>query len=163
MQPMARLPRCNDMDAGWIRPVAALVVLVGIAGCSTTDPVPSSRFDGYYVGTRVSDHDDVCGLSRLQGRTSARVARGRLSMELFGPRTELIGTVGADGVVRASGIWRNPTGGFPGVTVLNGVIEDRVLEATASDFRCHTQITLRWVPPRRARPVASRHRERAAG
>jgi hypothetical protein len=62
----------------------------------------------------------------------------------------MAGTVGADGTLRASGIWPNPTGGFPGVTVLNGTIKDDVMDGTASDFRCHTDIHLqKIVPPSR--------------
>ena len=68
-------------------------------------------------------------------------------MRLFGGKTQLTGTVGADGRVRASGIWANPTGGFPGMTVLNGQVTDGVLDGTATDFRCHTRSGCGGCPP----------------
>jgi len=63
-------------------------------------------------------------------------------------------TVGEDGRVRASGIWSNPTGGFTGVTVLEGEIRDTVLDGTATDFRYHTDVHLRRVVPLR-KPASS--------
>jgi hypothetical protein len=128
------------------------ILLVGLAACSARDPDPSPRFDGRYVGERVSDQAEACGVARTRGTTSAVIARGHLTMPLFSPRTRLDGTVGADGTLRASGIWANPTGGFPGETVLNGQVVDDVLEGTASDFRCHTDIHLRKVVPPRKPP-----------
>ena len=94
---------------------------------------------------------EVCGISRLQGTTSASVAGGHLSMPLFSPRTLMTGTVDEEGRVRASGLWPNPTGGFAGMTVFNGQISDDVLEGTATDFRCHTNVHLQRVAPVRER------------
>ena len=123
----------------------AATMLLGLAACSATDPAPSPLFDGRYVGVRQSDVMKACGVTSLQGTSSASVTRGQLSMLLFGPKTQLTGTVGENGVVRASGIWPNPTGGFPGETVLNGRIKDDELEGTATDFRCRTDVHLRKV------------------
>jgi len=128
------------------------VLLIGLAACSARDPDPSPHFDGRYVGERTTDQTEACGVARTHGTTSAVVARGHLTMPLFSPRTRLEGTVGADGTLRASGIWANPTGGFPGETVLNGRILDDVLEGTASDFRCHTDVHLRKVVPAKKPP-----------
>src|SRR4051812_16426070 len=123
---------------------------LAVAACSATDPTPSSRYDGHYAGTRRSDQTDACGITRLHDTTSARISRGHLAMDLFSPKTELTGTVGEDGRVRASGMWTNPTGGFPGMTILNGRVSDNELTGTASDFRCHTDVRLhRVTPPRR--------------
>ncbi len=122
----------------------AMLVLAG-AACSASDPVPSPIFDGQYAGTRRSDQTEACGVAKLEGTTTARIARGRLSMGLFGGKTQLTGTVGEDGRVRASGIWANPTGGFPGMTVLDGQISGKTLNGTATDFRCHTDIRLQRV------------------
>jgi hypothetical protein len=123
------------------------LLMLGVAACSATDPAPSPLYDGYYSGVRRSDRTDACGIAQPQGKTSARVADGRIAVPLFTPKTQLTGTVGEGGLVRASGIWPNPTGGFPGVTVLNGTIKDNVLDGTASDFRCHTDIHLEKVVP----------------
>jgi hypothetical protein len=128
------------------------ILLIGLAACSARDPDPSPHFDGRYVGDRTTDQTEACGVTRTRGTTSAVVDRGHLSMPLFSPKTRLQGTVGADGTVRASGIWANPTGGFPGETVLNGRILDDVLVGTASDFRCHTDVHLRKVEPPRKPP-----------
>jgi len=125
----------------------AAVLALGLGACSATDPMPSPSYDGRYVGTRLSRPVEACGISQPQAATSARVAHGRLTLPLFGPKTELTGTVGDDGRVRASGIWPNPTRGFPGMTVLNGQITDNELDATASDFRCRTDLRLRKVVP----------------
>ena len=125
------------------------MLLLGLAGCSVTDPIPSVRHDGRYAGTRQSDRTEACGISRLQGTTSASVTGGRISMPLFNPRTLITGTVGENGHVRASGLWPNPTGGFAGMTVFNGQISDDVLEGTATDFRCHTNVHLQRATPLR--------------
>jgi hypothetical protein len=123
------------------------LLLLSTAACSASDPAPSPRFDGYYAGSRQSDRTDACGIGQPTGRTAARVKDGRVVLPLFTSRTQMTGTVGEDGSVRASGIWANPTGGFPGVTVLTGVITGNMLEGTASDFRCHTDIHLQKVVP----------------
>jgi hypothetical protein len=115
---------------------------MGVPFACRLTPSPSPRFDGRYVGARRSDRLDACGIDNPEGTTSAQVAQGHLTMLLFGPRTLLIGTIGDDGRVRASGIWPNPMGGFPGITVLDGSISNGELAATASDFRCHTDLQL---------------------
>lgn len=120
-----------------------LFVVLGLAACSATDPTPSPFFDGRYVGTRVSNDAEICGTRSLKGTATAHVAQGHLTMSLFGPKTELDGTVGDNGRVRASGIWRTPTENFPQVTVLNGAIRDDVLDGSASNFRCETSFKLR--------------------
>jgi hypothetical protein len=125
-----------------ISKVGLLVALLAFAACSASDPDPSPLFDGRYVGTRRSDRLDACGIDKPVGTTSAQVTRGDLTMLLFGPRTQLIGTVGDDGRVRASGIWPNPMGGFPGITVLDGSISNDESAGTASDFRCYTDLQL---------------------
>jgi hypothetical protein len=139
-----------------ITKIGLVTLCLVVAACSAQDPDPSPVYDGRYVGTRHSDHLDECGISNPAGTTSALVAQGRLTMPLFGARTQLTGTVGDDGRVRASGIWPNPTHGFPGVTVLNGYIKDEALEGTASDFRCHTDVRLRKVVQPTQRPTARR-------
>ena len=79
-------------------------------------------------------------------RVSATVARGRLTLNLFGPDSRLNGTVGEDGALRASGLWRTPRG-FNNVTVLRGAIAGGVLTGTATVLRCVTELNLRRVPP----------------
>lgn len=122
-------------------------LLLGPAACSASDPVPSPLYDGTYTGVRESDQAAQCGVAALHGSTTARVKSGHVSMGLFSPKTVLTGTVGEDGSVRASGIWANPTGGFPGMTVLTGRISGKQLDGTATDFRCHTDVKLRRVTP----------------
>ena len=137
--------------------VAAILasgVGLGLVACSTTDPAPSSRYDGQYAGTRQSDRTEACGVTRLNGTTSARITHGHVAMDLFGPKTRMTGTVGEDGTLRASGLWRNPTGGFPGLTILNGKISDNELTGTASDFRCHTDLRLRRIAVSHGRSAA---------
>ncbi len=125
-------------------PVAAtLSLMLVVTACSATDPVPSPRFDGHYTGTRESDKAEACGVTATRGTTSASISGGHITMPLFGPKTPLTGSVGDDGTVRASGIWRNPTGGFPGETVLDARIRDDLLDGTATDFRCSTVVHLR--------------------
>ena len=51
------------------------------------------------------------------------------------------GTVGEDGAVRASGLWRTP-GSFHNFTVLEGRVAGGVLTGTATDRRCVTRVTL---------------------
>jgi hypothetical protein len=134
-----------------------------VVACSTTNPTPSSRYDGHYAGTRQSDRTDVCGIPRLHGSTSARITHGHVAMDLFSSKTRMTGTVGEDGTVRASGLWRNPTGGFPGMTILNGKISDNELTGTASDFRCHTDVRLRRIvaPPGRSAAAGRTRRQQA--
>jgi hypothetical protein len=132
---------------------------LGAANCSAADPIPVREFDGQYAGTRQSDQAEACGVAVLKGPVSARVTGGHFFMTLFGAKTQMTGTVGADGRVRASGIWANPTGGFPGMTVLNGKVTDGVLDGTATDFRCHTQVKLRrLVTPRGASAAPAKAR-----
>src|SRR4051812_18265548 len=112
-----------------------------VASCATTtNPIPSPNFDGLYIGIRNSDHTQGCGISHLEDETSARIVNGQLVMDLFSTRTKITGTVGENGIVRGSGIWPNPTGGFPGITVLNGKIGNNTFEGTATDFRCYTSL-----------------------
>jgi hypothetical protein len=135
--------------------IPGTLLLLCVAACSAADPTPSARYDGHYAGTRRSDQAASCGVATLQGTTSARVSGGHLSMALFNANTRLTGTVGDDGRVRASGLWPNPTGGFPGMTVLDGQIVDDALEGTATDFRCHTELRLhrlRAVPDKKKTP-----------
>ena len=89
---------------------------------------------------------EECGAGSARGRVSATVARGRLTLNLFGPDSRLNGTVGEDGALRASGLWRTPRG-FNNVTVLRGAIAGGVLTGTATDLRCVTELNLRRVPP----------------
>jgi hypothetical protein len=141
-----------DVNGGAMRGLKAMLPMMlalGAAACSASDPVPSAIYDGQYAGTRRSDQTEACGVTRLQGTTYARITGGRLSMRLFTAKTQMTGTVGEDGRVRASGIWPNPTGGFPGMTVLNGQVADATLSGTATDFRCHTDIRLQRVAPSR--------------
>jgi hypothetical protein len=138
-----------------VNAILASGVGLSIAACSTTDPTPSPRYDGQYAGTRQSDRTDVCGVSSLHGSTSARITHGHVAMDLFSPKTRMTGTVGEDGTVRASGLWSNPTGGFPGMTILNGKISDNELTGAATDFRCHTDVRLRRVAAPRGRSAAA--------
>ncbi len=155
----------HDIPDGWFLPphraksspvklLAAWILLLSPVACSATDPTPSPRFDGKYTGSRESDRTEACGITKLHGVTSARVANGQLTMPLFSPKTPMNGAVGEDGTVRASGIWSNPTGGFPGVTVLNGHIADGTLDATATDFRCHTDLHLKKIEAHPQRPLS---------
>lgn len=119
--------------------VWALLVL---SGCSSAaNPEPSPAFDGRYAGTRESNLPDACGITSATGRTSATVSGGKLRMNLFDDSTRLDGTVGEDGAVRASGLWRTP-GSFHNFTVLEGRIVGGVLTGTATDRRCVTRVAL---------------------
>ncbi|MGD0104185.1 MAG: hypothetical protein ABSC06_09130 [Rhodopila sp.] len=130
-------------------------MVLGLAACSAKDPDPSPLYDGRYVGTRQSDKLDACGISSPHGTTSAQVIDGRLTMPLFSSRTKLDGTVGEDGRVRASGIWRTPTERYPQITVLNGTIRDNVLDGRASDFQCTTDLKLHRILPHHPRNGSS--------
>ncbi len=83
----------------------------------------------------------------MTGRTEASVAGGNLRMQLFNPGTKMTGTVGADGAVRASGLWKSPHS-FHNFTILQGKIADGRLTGTASDSRCVTELALRKVGKR---------------
>ncbi len=116
---------------------------LALGACSpTTNPEPSALFDGRYVGTRYSNLAEACGIAVTAGRTTADVAGGRLSMQLFDPGTKITGTVGSDGSLRASGIWKSPRS-FHNFTLLQGRIEEGLLTGTASDSRCYTDVALR--------------------
>ena len=124
-----------------------------LSACAAHDPEPSPSFDGRYVGTRQSKRPEVCGIGSPDGTTSATVKHGHVSLPLFGPHTVVLtGAVGDDGRVRASGWGKNPTGGFPALTVLNGQIANDVLEGTASDMRCQTEVKLQKTRGREGPP-----------
>jgi len=124
---------------------AAVLALCGCA--QTANPEPSSLYDGRYVGTRNSNLLEACGITSTTGRTEASVAGGNLRMQLFNPGTKITGTVGADGDVRASGLWRSPHS-FHNFTILQGKIAGGRLTGTASDSRCMTELALRKVGKR---------------
>ncbi len=121
---------------------AAVAALCGCSG--TANPEPSARYDGRYVGTRTSNLLEACGITAATGRTAADIAGGRLKMQLFNPGTAMTGTVGADGSLRASGLWRSPRS-FHNFTILQGKIAGGVLTGTATDSRCATEVALRRV------------------
>lgn len=125
----------------WLVATGALA----LCGCSqVSNPEPSGLYDGRYVGTRQSNLTEACGITAMTGRTTADVAGGGLKMQLFNPGTKMTGTVGADGVLRASGLWQSPRS-FHNFTVLQGRITGGVLTGTASDSRCVTELALRKV------------------
>jgi hypothetical protein len=116
-----------------------------LCGCAqTANPDPSPSFDGRYVGTRSSNLTDACGITAATGRTQADVLRGKLTMLLFNPGTKMTGTVGEDGNLRASGLWKSPHG-FHNFTLMRGQIVDGLLSGVASDSRCVTDIELKRV------------------
>ena len=122
-------------------PLLAGVLLV-LGGCSSAaNPEPSPLHDGRYAGTRESNLPEACGIASAAGRTSATVSGGKLRMNLFDDSTRLDGTVGEDGAVRASGLWRTP-GSFHNFTVLEGRVVGGVLTGTATDRRCVTRVAL---------------------
>lgn len=133
-------------------PPAFLIRLLAMAmpalcGCSgISNPEPSRLYDGRYVGTRESNLLEACGITTATGRTAADIAGGNLRMQLF-PGTKMAGTVGADGSLRASGLWKTPHG-FHNFTVLRGKITGGLLTGTASDNRCTTEVALRKVGKR---------------
>lgn len=119
--------------------------LLALCGCSqTSNPEPFGSHDGRYVGARESNLLEACGITTATGRTTADIAGGNLAMQLFNPGTKLTGTVGADGSLRASGLWESPHG-FHNFTILHGRIAGGLLTGTASDSRCVTEIELRRV------------------
>lgn len=121
------------------------MIVPALCGCSgVSNPEPSRLYDGRYVGTRESNLLEACGIAAATGRTAADVAGGRLRMQLFNPGTTMTGTVGADGTLRASGLWKSPHG-FHNFTVLQGKIAGGLLTGTATDSRCATEVALRKV------------------
>ena len=134
------------MAHGTVRPALLLAAgLLALCGCSrVSNPEPSRLYDGRYAGTRQSNLPDACGITAARGRATADVRNGSLSMELFNPGTKITGTVGADGALRASGLWKSPRS-FHNFTVLEGSIRDGRLTGTASDSRCVTELSLQKV------------------
>lgn len=131
---------------GLTLPLRAAALLLLLSACSSaSNPAPSAGFDGRYAGTRSSNLPEECGAASARGRASATVRDGRLAMQLFGPDSRLSGTVGEDGALRASGLWRTPRG-FNNVTVLRGQVASGVLTGTATDLRCVTELSLRRLP-----------------
>lgn len=124
--------------------LAATGVLALCSCAQVSNPEPSGLHDGRYVGTRRSNLTDACGITTATGRTAADVAGGNLTMQLFNPGTRMTGTVGVDGVLRASGLWKSPRS-FHNFTILHGQIAGGRLTGTASDSRCVTEITLNKV------------------
>ena len=121
------------------------MVVSALCGCAgAANPEPSRLHDGRYVGTRESNFLEACGITAATGRTAADIAGGRLKMQLFNPGTTMTGTVGADGSLRASGLWKSPRS-FHNFTILQGKIAGGLLTGTATDSRCATEITLRKV------------------
>lgn len=119
--------------------------MFALCGCSqVSNPEPSRSYDGRYVGTRQSNLTEACGITAVSGRTAADVMGGNLTMNLFNPGTKMTGTVGADGTLRASGLWKSPRS-FHNFTILQGNIAGGMLTGTASDSRCMTELALRKV------------------
>lgn len=138
------------------RAVLVLAACCTLGACaSTTNPTPSARYDGDYAGRRWSDKTVECGVTEQRGTTSAHISGGRLTLPLFGPRTRLEGSVGEDGALRASGLWANPKGGFPGMTILIGKVQEGVLQGIATDYRCHTEVDLKKTRQPRETPRSS--------
>lgn len=130
-----------------IAPSALLCAMLELGGCSAaSNPEPSPLFDGRYAGTRESNLPEACGIPAATGRASATVSGGRLRMQLFDATTRLDGTVGEDGTLRASGLWKTP-GSFHNFTVLQGRIAGGVLTGTATDRRCVTTLSLAKARP----------------
>lgn len=121
---------------------------LALCGCAhVSNPEPSGLYDGRYVGTRESNLVEACGIAAATGRTAAEIAGGNLRMQLFNSGTKMTGTVGADGMIRASGLWMSPHG-FHNFTILQGRVDGGMLTGTASDSRCITELALRKVGKR---------------
>jgi len=117
--------------------------VLALCGCAqVSNPEPSGLYDGRYVGTWQSNLAEACGITATTGRTAADVAGGNLTMQLFNPGTKMTGTVGADGVLRASGLWKSVRS-FHNFTILHGKVAGGLLTGTATDNRCVTELTLR--------------------
>ena len=137
--------------------VALRVLLpLGLLGaCSPVELIPSPHYDGTYRGQRVSDSAENCGISTPNGQTSALIARGHLTLPLFGPQSVLEGTVSEDGRVRADGYTPELPRRFPQMTVLTGRIDNEILRGEADNFGCHTQLDLHKIAPVSTKPAAS--------
>lgn len=137
------MPHAGRVRARACSPWPVFAAVLALCGCAqVSNPEPSGLHDGRYVGTRQSNLADACGITATTGRTTADVAGGNLTMQLFNPGTKMTGTVGADGVLRASGLWRSPRS-FANFTILHGKIADGLLTGTASDSRCVTELALK--------------------
>jgi len=135
-----------------------VAVLASLTACSETrEPEPSALFDGRYIGSRHAAPVETCATRKPDGTTSAEVSRGEVSIPLFGPKSLLRGTVGADGRVRASGMWTRSDRYFPRMTVFNGQIDDGILLGRATDMQCVTDVRLHKVVPRKSPPIV-RHK-----
>lgn len=122
--------------------------VLALCGCShISNPEPSGLYDGRYVGSRESNLMEACGTTMTTGRAAADIAGGNLKMQLFNPGTRMTGSVGADGILRASGLWKSPHG-FPNFTILHGRVAGGLLTGTASDSRCITELALKKIPRR---------------
>ncbi len=120
-----------------------MLLALAVSACSPTgNPDPSGLYDGRYVGTRYSNLTEACGIAATAGRTAADVVGGVLRMQLFDPTTRMTGTVGRDGDVRASGLWKSPHS-FHNFTLLQGRVDNGLLTGMASDSRCFTDIALK--------------------
>lgn len=141
-------PARTRVGAHTLLPWLLAAAVAALCGCSgVANPEPSRLYDGRYVGTRESNLLEACGITAATGRTAADIAGGRLRMQLFNPGTPMTGTVGADGSLRASGLWKSPHS-FHNFTILQGKVAGGLLTGTATDSRCATEIALRKVGKR---------------
>jgi len=142
--PAGQRPASPALLSPLLAPLLSLGLLA-LCGCShVSNPEPSGLYDGRYVGTRESNLLEACGITSATGRTAADIAGGNLRMQLFSPDTKVTGTVGANGTLRASGLWKSPHS-FHNFTILQGRVADGLLTGTASDNRCVTELALRKV------------------
>lgn len=138
------------------------LLLAGLGACASVgNPAPVSAYDGLYVGTRLSNDPLACGIEAAGGKAAALVSGGQLSLNLFNAGTKMAGTVGEDGTLRASGLWRAPRS-FIITTVLTGHISGSVLSGTATDHRCMTELNLTRQSSGGGRVVSSPPPARAA-